>query len=89
MPSWFGPVSFIRVLVSPREKDPAVRMLFRHYGGQPEGRNVYILTDGTVTENDQSDQTLVARTLFGGHYETVTDAEALLLTAAGYGAYLS
>lgn len=69
--------------------------LFRHYRARPEGRNVYILSDGTVTELDPDQETMfwdradgspyVVVALYGGHdsYE-VTSAQATLLTNAGY-----
>lgn len=72
-----------------RGVSPPGNALFRHYGTVVEGRNVFILTNGTVTENDPYDPTTIAHTLFGGHVEPITDAEATLLTAAGYGAYIT
>jgi hypothetical protein len=56
----------------------------RHYGTVTEGRNVYILTNGTVTETDPLDWSTVAHALWGAHVEEITDAEAALLAAAGY-----
>lgn len=80
--------------------------LFSHYRMRPEGRNVYIYSDGSVSENDpdgnstlwrDSDRTpdslgapTVTFVAYGGHDGvTVTQAQADLLTAAGYGAYIS
>jgi hypothetical protein len=63
--------------------------LFRHYGNDPRGRNVFKLVDGTITENEPNDNTLIARTYFGGSNNIVSDAEVAELTAAGYGAYIS
>lgn len=68
---------------------PPGRALFRHYGSVTEGRNVYILTNGTVTEADPTDWSTVAHALWGGHIEPITAAEAALLTAAGYGANIT
>lgn len=51
------------------------------------GRNVYLLVDGTYTENEP-DYEDIEKTYFGGHFNVVTDAEAASLTAAGYGAFI-
>ncbi len=53
------------------------------------GRNVYLLNDGTFTENQPSDMATVSKTYHGGHENEVTETEATALTAAGYGAYIS
>lgn len=68
----------------------------RHYGGGPRGRNVFYLSDGTVTETDpdstnvfwsQADGTpYVVVAWWGSTAEpyTVTAAQASALTTAGY-----
>jgi len=57
----------------------------RHYNAGPQGRNVFYMTNGTVTENDPTDWSLVAHVWWGGHEaETVTAAQSTALTAAGY-----
>lgn len=53
------------------------------------GRNVYLLTNGTYTENQPGDATTISKTYHGGHDNEVTADEVSLLTAAGYGAYIS
>ncbi len=63
--------------------------LLRHFQAMPRGRNVYKLLNGTFTENEPSDMTLVAVTYLGGHQNQITDNEATDLTVAGYGAYIS
>lgn len=60
-----------------------------HRPPTPRGRNVYLLTNGTFTENQPSDMATVSKTYHGGHDNVVTDAEAAALTSAGYGAYIS
>jgi hypothetical protein len=55
----------------------------------PRGRNIYLLTDGSYTDNQPSTFDNVSKTYYGGHDITITDAEAASLTAAGYGAYIS
>ena len=63
--------------------------LLRHFQAMPRGRNVYRLANGTFTENEPADMTLVTATYWGGHNNEITDIEAAALTAAGYGAYIS
>lgn len=78
------------------------RKLFRHYRSRPEGVNVFIYSDGTVSESEPNGSTAlwreadrtgdteptapyVTHVFWGGHEpEEVTEAEAALLTAAGY-----
>lgn len=64
-------------------------LLMRHYGAQPRGVNIYVMLDGTITENDPLDWGLVDIVLWGAHETAVSDELAQLLVAAGYGAYLS
>ena len=63
--------------------------LFRHYDAEPRGRNVFLLNDGTYTENEPNDMSTVVKTYYGGHDNEVDAAEVASLTAAGYGAYIS
>jgi hypothetical protein len=71
--------------------------LMRHYSNLYRGRNVYILSDNTVTENHPGREEAnadglpyVRLTLFGAHAgQVVSDADATILTAAGYGANLT
>ena len=63
--------------------------LFRHYANDPRGRNVFKLTNGTFTENEPNDNTLIVRVYFGGSDNVVTPQEVSELTAAGYGAYIT
>jgi hypothetical protein len=63
--------------------------LYRHYANDPRGRNVFKLTDGTFTENEPYDMTLVAKIYWGGSDNLVTSTEIAELTAAGYGEYIS
>ena len=70
-------------------RDGLENRLFRFYQPEPRGRNVYKLTDGTFSENEQYDQSLVSITYHGGHVIPVTQAEKDDLVAAGYGAYVT
>lgn len=92
MPTFYGPETQTRSLVSPDPiewaRNPLGQALMRHYGTQAEGVNVYLLRSGVVTTEDPIDWDTVAHALWGAHYEPITDAEAALLTAAGYGAYI-
>jgi len=63
--------------------------LFRFYSPEPTGRNVFLLTDGTFTENEPADFSTIATTYHGGHDHQITASEASALTAAGYGAYIT
>ena len=60
-----------------------------HIKASARGRNIYLLTDGSYTDNQPSTFDNVSKTYYGGHDITITDAEAASLTAAGYGAYIS
>lgn len=88
MPTWFGPTQSGAAFAQ-GEGTPVAKRLMRHFGTVVQGVNVYLLTDGTATLAQPWDSGTVARVLHGGHVEEVTDAEAALLTTAGYGAYLS
>lgn len=61
----------------------------RHYAPLPRGRNVFKLADGSYVENEPEDYSTVVLTYYGGHEHVVTDEEAALLTAAGYGDYIT
>lgn len=74
----------------------SVNRLMRYYGTMPRGRNVYYLSDGTVTENDPDSRSVFwtreagspyVHTVWWGAPETpytVTSAQATALTDAGY-----
>lgn len=64
--------------------DRLANRLMRHYGTLPRGRNVYLLTDGSVTETQPSTSSTIQRVYMGGHVEQVTEAEKLALEGAGY-----
>lgn len=67
-----------------REQSP-----WRFFADGPRGINVWKLTTGAYTEVEPADSSTVAILYHGGHVHTVTAGEAALLTAAGYGAYVS
>ena len=96
MPSFTPPVDQANGLTE-RGADPLSNRLGRHLVPTYAGRNVFILDDDTVTEEwppatYNADGTIlqvpedrVVVALYGGHgaYE-VSDAQAVLLTDAGY-----
>ena len=63
--------------------------LAAHYVPGARGRNVFLLTNGTYTENQPSDMDTVAKVYYGGHNIEVDATEVASLTAAGYGEYIS
>jgi hypothetical protein len=63
--------------------------LFRHFDAEPRGRNVFLLTNGTYTENEPNDITTISKVYWGGSNNEVSADEVASLTAAGYGAYIS
>lgn len=62
--------------------------LAKYYPTTARGRNVFLLKNGTFTENDPGDPSTVERVYYGAHRTVVTQAEADALTDAGYGDYL-
>lgn len=97
-PQFAPPANAVAVPPVLPEAHPGNR-LFRHYRARPEGRNVFIYSDGTVSEREpdgqatfwkKTDATRVAQpyvthAFWGGHSaEQITDAEAALLIAAGF-----
>lgn len=78
---------FTKGIVLSQEQRLANR-LASHVAPTARGRNVFLLTNGTYTENQPGDMSTVAKTYYGGHDIEVTDAEVASLTAAGYGAYI-
>lgn len=107
-PVWNGPVVEDIPPTLPETTGVPYR-LFRHYRPRARGINVYILTDGTVTQEHPSEtspittfgppfppgyvtvtQVGVRLTLFGGHVDQeISEADATILEAAGYGANIT
>jgi hypothetical protein len=67
--------------------------LANRLGGRIEasarGRNIFLLTNGTYTDDQPSSLSMVSKVYYGGHDNEVDAAEVAALTAAGYGAYIS
>jgi hypothetical protein len=63
--------------------------LFKHFDAEPRGRNVFLLIDGTHTENEPNDITTISKVYWGGSDNEVSADEVASLTAAGYGTYIS
>lgn len=81
------PVALGRPLHTNNQQHPAYA-LFRHYAPHAAGTNVWIVNDVVTTtqpvELDEDDSEFL-----GGHISVITAAEQALLTAAGYGAYIT
>jgi len=84
---------FVVLGIPPKQFDSKERRLaynlLRHFDAEPRGRNVFLLTDGTYTENEPNDITTISKVYWGGSENEVNAAEVASLTAAGYGAYIS
>lgn len=84
---------FVSLGIPPKEFDSQEKRLafnlFKYFGNEPRGRNVFLLTDGTYTENEPNDITTITKVYWGGSENQVTEAEVASLTAAGYGEYIS
>jgi hypothetical protein len=65
--------------------DPA-RSLARFRTPGAKGRNVFILTNGSVTTQQPGNSALISRTIYGGHEspDDLTSTELDALVAAGY-----
>jgi hypothetical protein len=67
--------------------------LANRLGGRIEasarGRNIFLLTNGTYTDNQPSSLSMVSKVYYGGHDNQITADEVTALTAAGYGEYIS
>lgn len=87
MPTFEPPVVY-DVPVTVRYPHPG-NALLRYYSPGPRGVNVWKLVDGSYTETQPSDASLVAYLYHGAHLHPVDDAEAAALTAAGYGANIT
>lgn len=71
------------------ESPRLAKLLMRHYAAGSQGRNVYLLNDFTVTENDPDGTFVtwadVAHVWYGGHAAEFVDATTSgALQAAGY-----
>ena len=62
---------------------------WRFFADGPRGLNVWKLNDGSYTQAEPQTLANVAVVYHGGHIHPITAGEAALLTAAGYGAYVT
>lgn len=53
------------------------------------GRNVFKMTDGSFTESQPNDDSLISHIYHGGHVHPLTATEESDLIAAGYGSYIT
>ena len=94
MPTFRPPTDdFVVLGIPPEDFDSKEKRLayalFKHYDPEPRGRNVFLLTNGTYTEDEPNDTTTISKVYWGGSNNDITASEAASLTAAGYGAYIS
>ena len=94
MPTFRPPTDdFVVLGIPPEDFDSKEKRLaynlFRHYNPEPRGRNVFLLIDGTYTENEPNDRDIIRKVYWGGTNNDITAEEAASLTAAGYGAYIT
>lgn len=72
---------------------PKEQRLANRLGGRieasPRGRNIFLLTNGTYTDDQPSSLDMVTKVYYGGHDNEITADEVTALTAAGYGDYIS
>lgn len=91
MPIFQPPTARVTPHAPPGTRGLAVR-LFRHYRPLPKGLSVLQLADESWVTKEYPTQEEVDSSLhyfIGGHVYTVTDEVASLLTAAGYGGYVT
>jgi hypothetical protein len=85
----FRTPSTTEIAPAERDDDSIAGRLFRYAEPSYAGVNVYKLTDGSFTEVEQRDYTLIAKIYYGGSKNFVTQAEKDDLIAAGYGSYVT
>jgi hypothetical protein len=66
-----------------RNAEPAHRLFAKANQGY-RARNIFLLTNGTYTNTDPLDPTLVTKVYYGGHEYYVDQTEKDELVAAGY-----
>lgn len=68
MPTFTPPANATEDPPVDEDATPIQRALFRHYRGRPVGRNVYLYSDGTVSEVDPDGLHTFARQEEGSPY---------------------
>ena len=86
MPTFTPPTVADVPAVYPQDRDN--QHPWSYFSPGLRGITVFKLTNGSYTQEQPADQTTIAIWYHGGHVHTVSTAEAALLTAAGYGAYI-
>lgn len=89
MPTFKPPTDNLLTYIDRNNQQGLGYQLFKFYSAEPRGRNVFKLTDSSYVETDPADFNSILVTYHGGHDHQVSDAEAALLTAAGYGEYIT
>lgn len=84
MPAFSPPVEDKFAWADYRDNSIAHR-LFGYVRRGDRAQNLFYLVDGTFTNVDPLNPSLVAKVYYGGHVYDVTPEEAAVLTDAGYG----
>ena len=84
----FQPPSRGRISPTAHDASRIANRLASFFAQPEQGVNVYLLVDGTVTENQPDDYETVSKVFHGGHVNEITVAEAATLTTAGCGPYI-
>jgi hypothetical protein len=83
VPSYFLPPTAPLVPAAVKSNHPGYSLM-RHYRPWDAGRNVWLMPGGVITTREPVNESDAVRVFHGGHIHEVNDAEAALLTAAGY-----
>lgn len=84
------PISLGRPLTAGIKRSHPAYSLFRYYAPSAAGQNFWII-DGALTTVEPDPNVSLGQNdiaLLGSHITPVTTAQAAIITAAGYGAYL-
>lgn len=84
MPIFRPPTDDVVAYVDVANQSGLAYRLFRYYEPEPRGRNVFLLTNGTFTENEPADPSGYTKIYWGGSENVVTRSEAIVLENAGY-----
>jgi hypothetical protein len=68
---------------APRPSHPSYSLM-RHFRPWDAGQNVWLMPGGVLTTREPERESDAVRVFHGGHIHEVDDAEAALLTAAGF-----
>lgn len=84
MPTFSPPAQDSFAWANYRDKS-AEHQLFGYVRKGSRAQNLFYLTNGTFTNVDPLNPNLVDKVYYGGHIYEITEEEAAILTAGGYG----